>query len=226
MIRRFSFYNSAILIMVLSLMMATIYSLISPKAGQRSPAKFVFPNKISLPEWNFTSGRLNEVKISPTEEVQELFKGGKKYKFRRQNKILDVDIYYLSNTRGNIESLLKKHLNLGEQTINNIQIKRTNKNYYGLFKDRDRTYLSTCHNPFGYSTFTHKQFSQNLNSRSLNLQLIGNWLLGKDSIRDRRCLWTIMSIPNQQGTSQELNQTLERTWKDYHQWWQTRFPDL
>ncbi len=226
MIRRFPLHHVAIIATSTSLMMATVYSIIVPEAGHLSTTKFVFPTKISLPGWSFTDSQSSEIETLPENKSQGLIKGGKEYKFNHQNKSLDINSYYLSNTRGNVQHLLKENLKIDDQTLANIQIKRSNQNYYGLFQDQDRTYLSTCLNPFGYSTFTQRQFSQNLNSRQLNLQLIGNWLRGKDSIRDRRCLWTVMSIPNQQETSQNLHQTLEQTWKDYHQWLQPRFPPL
>jgi len=226
MIRLFSFHNGAIIITVTSIITATIYSIIDPQAGRKSPTKFAFPDEIPLPGWSFVSSHKNDTKILSTDEEKDIIKDGKDYKFTHKNRSLDIDIFYLSNTRGNIQQLLKEYFNIDEQTLKNIQIKQTNQNHYSLFAHQDRAYLSTCLNPFGYSTFTQRQFSQNLNSRQLNLRLVGNWLLGKDSIRDRRCLWTIMSIPNQQENPQVLNQTLEQAWDDYHQWWQKRFPDL
>ena len=226
MIRRFSFHNGTIIISFLSIIVATTYSVIIPQAGRRSPTKFVFPSEISLPGWNLIASHSNEPEILTTNEVGKLMRSGKKYKFRHQNRNLDIDVYYLINTRGNIEFLLKNHFNIDEQILNKIQIKQTNQNYYSIFTSQDRTYLSACLNPFGYSTFTQKQFSRNLNSRSLSLRLVGNWLLGKDSIRDRRCLWTVMSLSNQNQNPQDLSKTLERTWKDYHKWWQNRFPEL
>ena len=226
MIRRFSFHNGAMIITVTSIITATICSIIDPQAGRKSPAKFVFPDEIPLPGWNFVSSQKNETKILPTDEAKDIIQDGKDYKFTYKNRSLDIDIFYLSKTRGNIKQLLKEYFNVDEHTLKSIQIKQTNQNHYSLFVNQDRAYLSACINPFGHSTVTQRQFSQNLNNRLLNLRLVGNWLLGRDSIRDRRCLWTIMSIPNHQETSQELNQTLEQTWEDYHRWWQKRFPDL
>jgi cyanosortase A-associated protein len=52
------------------------------------------------------------------------------------------------------------------------------------------------------------------------------WLLGKASIRDRRCLWTQLSIPVTELEPKQAYLILEKSWQEWYQWWQPRFPSL
>lgn len=201
------------------------YSVINSNAGNRPVTNFVFPQKIPLPYWEYVGKQT--INVSPTvEEARDIIQSANRYRYRENATLLNIDMYYLTDTRGHIEHLLQKQASINPETLKTQQIEQQDNNYYSIFSDRDRTYLSSCLNPTGESTVTQKQFSENLDKRLLNLKLLSDWLLGKASIRDRRCLWVTISTPNDSSSFLEPTDILKQTWQDWHQWWQPRFPSL
>ena len=52
------------------------------------------------------------------------------------------------------------------------------------------------------------------------------WLLGFAEFRDKRCLWTHLSMPlNSPYTKEKTYQTIETIWFDWHSWWRSHYPD-
>lgn len=202
------------------------YSVINSNAGNRPVSDFVFPQKISLPSWEYVGKQTIDVSQINLAADREVIQSANRYQYRENRTQLAIEMYYLTDTRGHIEHLLQKKANINPETLKTQQIKQQDRNYYSVFSDRNYTYLSSCLNPTGESTVTQKQFSENLDKRSLNLKLLGDWLLGKASIRDRRCLWVTISTPNDSSSFLEPTDILEQAWQDWHQWWQPRFPSL
>lgn len=52
------------------------------------------------------------------------------------------------------------------------------------------------------------------------------WLLGRSEFRDKRCLWTHLSMPLDRNISnEETYKTLETVWFDWHDWWRSHYPE-
>ena len=214
----------------------TVYSVIDSSAGNRPVADFVFPETVPLSSWEHIGNQKIDVpQTAPTEseeseeneQSKEVIQSANRYQYRGQNTRLDIEMHYLTDTRGNLENLLVEQNEIAPEVLKQQEIKQQdNASYYSLFSDRDRTYLSSCLHPTGDSTVTAKQFSQSLDRKKLNLKLISNWFLGKASIRDRRCLWVTISTPNDNDSFSENRAMLEEVWQNWHQWWQPRFPSL
>ena len=52
------------------------------------------------------------------------------------------------------------------------------------------------------------------------------WLLGRENLRDRRCLLNLLSITYNQNSPEEVYPILENTWLNWYQWWFSHFPLL
>ena len=221
-----TWHHSLLSTTAIGISLVAAYSVINSDAGNRSVNNFVFPQKIPLPSWEYVGGQTIDISQINSAAGHDVIQGGNRYQYRENATELDIEMYYLTDTRGHIEHLLQKEAQISSETLKTQEIKQQDNNYYSIFSDRNYTYLSSCLNPTGESTVTQKQFSENLYKRSLNLRLLSDWLLGKASIRDRRCLWVTMAIPNDSSSFLEPTDILEQTWQDWHQWWQPRFPSL
>lgn len=221
-----NWHHSLLSTTAIGISLVAAYSVINSDAGNRPVTDFVFPQRIPLPSWKYLGNQTIDVSPINSESESDVVQSAKRYKYRENATQLDIEMYYLTDTRGNIEHLLQKQARISPETLKRQQIKQQDNNYYSIFSDRNYTYLSSCLNPTGESTVTQKQFSESLYNRSLNLKLLGDWLLGKASIRDRRCLWVTISTPNDSSSFLEPTDILEQTWQDWHQWWQPRFPSL
>ena len=219
--------NSLLILTNIALVSATLYSWIEPEVGNRTVKSFHFPDYVSLTNWKQIKN--DSVPIKPQvnpEQKEDLITSAQSYQYIQDNVTVDVSLFYVVNTRGNINQLIETHTNISQQVISKQQVKQyRDMEFYSLFYDGDRAYLSSCLNPQGTTTVTSRQFSEHLNQVNISPSLMGKWLLGKASIRDRRCLWIHLSLP----LSSEFNdpdQILENTWRELVQWWIPNFPEL
>ncbi len=126
---------------------------------------------------------------------------------------------------GNVSRFLFVHTPI--RTANStLQIRfQKDAGYYGVLTHEGKAYLSACINPRGGSTVTEQQFTQNRYRYDLNIGRLLPWIAGQESLLDRRCLWTLMSIPLTQDMPPETAyKTLESAWFSWFQWWQSNFP--
>jgi cyanosortase A-associated protein len=219
-------HHNLVVATTISISLVTVYSLINQKVGNHSVSQFSFPTQIPLATWEYIGNQKINIIRYKLEKNQDKIQSASRYQYQENTNKLDIEMYYVTDTRGGVEKLLLKQGKIASESLKKQEIKQQNNGYYSLFQDRDRTYLSSCLNPTGNSTVTEKQFSENLDRRPLNPELIGNWLLGKTSIRDRRCLWVTISTPNNSSSFLDSKDILEQVWQNWYQWWQPRFPEL
>jgi cyanosortase A-associated protein len=223
-------HHNLMIVTTISIGLVAVYSFINQKVGNRSVSQFNFPTQIPLATplatWEYMGNQDLKIIESKSEIDREKIQSASHYQYRENTNKLDIEMYYVIDTRGGVEKLLLKQSKIAPESLKKQEIKQQNNGYYSLFQDRDRTYLSSCLNPIGNSTVTEKQFSENLDRYPLNLELIGNWLLGKTSIRDRRCLWVTISTPNNSSSFLDSKDILEKVWQNWYRWWQPRFPEL
>ena len=207
--------------------LVTVYSVIEPDAGHHSVADFTFPQSIPLSSWNNTNNQSIAIASAPDNQDNVIHSANLyQYQESQQNAQLDVAMYYVTDTRGDVKSFFLEQTEIAPEILATKEIKQQGNSYYSIFNDSDRTYLSTCLNPTGNSTVTQKQFSQSLNQRPIDLKLLKDWLLGKASIRDRRCLWITISTSNRNLSSTEPEEILQTFWQSWDTWWKPRFPSL
>lgn len=188
-----------------------------PSAVKPQFTPFIFPEKVPLPQWQFIESRpIPEPKQKPPELFSQKY-----YRYRQNDQQLDIKMHYL----------IVEYVPFNNQTwtpISSSGVVRQRKGvgFYGLGVTQQRAYLSSCINPRGGSTFTNEQFNQNRYLYDLRPQYFLSWLLGKNSLLDRRCLWVNLSVSLKGSSPESGYQVLENAWFDWYQWWQIRFPKL
>ncbi|MBD2176110.1 cyanoexosortase A system-associated protein [Pseudanabaena sp. FACHB-1998] len=99
--------------------------------------------------------------------------------------------------------------------------------FHVILSSQNRSYLTSCINPRGISTVTREQFDDNGSEQAIDKDVVIGWLLGQKELRDRRCLWTLISTPISSESDREAaNQKLEKIWISWYEWWKPRFPAL
>jgi cyanosortase A-associated protein len=213
-------------ITAISINLVTIYAIINPAVANRSVTDFQFPQQLKLPSAKSIIAINSTDVIKFNSSSDEVIKARQKYEYTQAESPISLEMSYVINTRGEVTSYLQNYTKIAPEAIEaqkTAQIKQVGD--YTLLTDRDRAYLSSCISPRSLSNVTQRQFSQYRYQNDLNLQVGWQWLLGKASIRDRRCLWVHLSTPLV-SDSQTAYKTLETTWQALYQWWLPNFPAL
>ena len=194
------------------------------------PTPFVFPNQIE-----FTQAQTKLSEDQPPEDIVDTkdffgkprYLSGKKYKYLLDNLPIDISLRYAVGTEGDLFTFFKglTNIEISEDELRQKSIRKDPTGYYASFTYQNRAYLTACINPRGISTVTKEQFEDNASDRALDRDVVIGWLLGQKDLRDRRCLWTVMSTPiTSDGDRNAINQKLEKTWISWYEWWKPRFP--
>ena len=190
---------------------------LTPKATE-TQASYTFPGTIVLPDWQAVSSTV----LQPIPEAI----AGQEYQYRRRDQLLKVELRYMAGD-GDVNRFLFVHTPV-RQDNNRLLLKyQPTIGFYGVLPHQGRAYLSACISPRGESTVTAQQFVQNLRTHDLTLTRILPWLSGKQPLLDRRCLWTLMSVPAANADAATLDnayKTLETAWFSWYRWWQPNFP--
>ena len=202
-------------------------SLIDSNIGKPSP--FTFPEQIEFAK------TLKVVEPQKSEVIidHKSFYGkpkylyGQKYSYVIENIPVEISLRYLVGTEADLFILLKElgNIDLKEDELRQKVVRKDPIGFYAAFTYQDQAYLSACINPRGISTVTQEQFNDNASDRALDRDVIISWLLGQTDLRDRRCLWTLISTPiTTDSNLQDTNQKLEKIWISWYEWWKPRFP--
>lgn len=164
---------------------------------------------------------------APVNRSEADFQVAQRYQYRQNQTKLDVELRYMLGDGNNSRFLFvytpirAANANLQQRTLQGV-------GSYGILAHQGRAYLSACVNPRGESTVTEQEFKQNSNQHDLKPDRVLPWIMGQAPLLDRRCLWTLMSVPlSDAPTPAELNdafKTLETAWADWHQWWRSNYP--
>lgn len=176
---------------------------------------FVFPERIPLSQWQPSIG---SPLIKPIRNHPELL-AQKHYRYIKKDFFLDIEMLYLKDRDG--EWLLREYSSISSS----VDVRqREGVGYYGVGVDKQRAYLTACINPQGSTTFPQKQSNQDQYFYDRYPKRLVSWLFGQESLKDRRCLWTHLSIPLKKSSPKAAYQVLENAWFSWYQWWQPRFP--
>lgn len=200
-------------------------SVSDPTLGK--PTSYNFPAVVPLPEWQ--SQISNTKALTKTTEKEQLFSKNKDYHYiQKKNYQLDVKMQYVVGTSGNSQLFIKNSIDI-PININRLGVVTRYQNkvgFYQLFTYQNQAHLISCINPQGESTVTSEQFFNNRNTYDLQPKNILLWLAAQKDLRDRRCLWSHLSIPFERNATKDAYHQLEKTWVALYQWWSPRFPPL
>lgn len=200
-------------------------SAFDPTLGK--PTAYAFPAVVPISGW--------QPQVSPTPaniqapQVERSLSSTKSYRYTQSNSRLDVNMHYIVGTSGDAQLFMRNYTSIPIDSQPLAPVTRYQKGigYYQLLSDRSMAHLVACINPQGESTVTRKQFLANRNTYDLQLGNILLWLTAKSDLRDRRCLWTHLSMPlNRASTQKDAYRQLETTWVSLYQWWVPRFPPI
>lgn len=218
-----------------SVISALGWALLSSTAAQRQVQSFVFP-AVPLPDWQLVEQQTLS-SVGHTVEERGKVEAASRYIYAQPEATspetaiapaasLTVNIYYLTGVGGRVETYV--------EDLAHIPLKATQPwlmraypedSAYAVFMHQGQAHLTSCINSQGGSTVTHPAFSLNRDRQDLQWHNLWPWLLGQTSLRDRRCLWTHVSMPAG-ATPESAYKTLEAAWQAWYDWWVPRFPSL
>ena len=229
MIDQTQWRNYLLIVSSISINLAVVYSFLIPTAGNRQVAEFEFPQNfdtaqaIAFPNLEAIATPQNFTNQQQTEVI----KARQQYKYTKNGRAIALEINYLVGTRGDVTAYLQNYTDISEQTIKTKSIGQIEGiGHHALFRDNQQAYLTSCISPRSLSNVTQKQFSQYRYENDLNWQTGWKWMQGQASIRDRRCLWVLLSTPATKDSIKADYQALETAWEDIYQWWIPNFPKL
>ncbi|NHC37205.1 cyanoexosortase A system-associated protein [Scytonema millei] len=198
--------------------------LLDSNIGKRKVTPFTFPATVPLPQWQQVASQPLPDRIVEQEPYGKVAFPGKRYQYKQNNLLLDVDTRYELNTVGDGQQAIADNLNLSFPTNRSpLQIRRDPQlGDYAVFVHQQKAYLNACINSRGGSTFTPSQFDSNRLRYDFQFPRIALWLLGRQELRDNRCIWTHLSLPLKQPVP-EAYSTLEQAWFSWYKWWSSRF---
>lgn len=195
---------------------------------------FVFPTNVPLLGWQLSSSSSPPASLTrpPTADTETAYSvrtlASRQYRYIQNNLPLDIHMLYVVNSSGkfNLKSTVKNYFSRELPLSLPLQILRHQEGigFYNLFTVEQRAYLNACINPRGGSTITQLQFMLNRYLYDIRPDRIILWLVGEAPLRDRRCLWTHLSIPLNNTSSNNAYQILETAWFSWYQWWLPHFP--
>ena len=220
----------------ISTCLTAVLVMIVPQAGNRAIADFEFPREIELNSQTTikSSNSLDSTKPvrsklerSTTPETKKSgIIASHQYQYTQEPQPIKLEINYIVNTRGDVETYLQNYTSIAPEIIETKQIEQIEGvGDHALLVTPERVYLTSCISPRSLSNITQRQFSKYRYQNDLQWQVIKHWLQGKASIRDRRCLWVNLSTPLTADT-QAAYQSLETAWQEVYQWWLPNFPPL
>jgi len=182
-----------------------------PKRDKSTVDDFVFPEVVTLPQWQLKSSRDLSQQIQNNSELL----AQRNYQYIHRDLPLEIEMRYVKI--GDVNQLIKKYTQISSSVIVR---KREGVGYYGLGVEQQKAFLSACINLQGYSTFTNTQFNQSQHPNNLSWELLLSWLFAqKQVIKDEHCLWSHLSIPLRNSSPEATYQVLESAWFSWHQYW-------
>ncbi|HBB36248.1 MAG TPA: cyanoexosortase A system-associated protein [Cyanobacteria bacterium UBA8803] len=192
-------------------------SLVYPTTANNTVTPFVFPEVVSLPQWQL-------VKSTPlTHQIVEdsEFHGGKHYRYIQDGLPLDIEMRYLINTNGDIKQFIRPYTG----QLAPVLYERPGIGVYSMFVHQGYAYLNACINPRGSSTVTADQFKRNSDLYNVRWDRLVRWSISSAKIQDRRCLWANLSVPVQHPAPENTYKILETAWFSWYSWWSQNFPN-
>jgi cyanosortase A-associated protein len=200
----------------------------TPKSSLSKPATFDFPQQVPLPD---------AVMLISKPLATHSFQGGmvatgRSYRYQHHPHPIEIEIRYITDgvaNRPTMDAMLPVFTKVPAAVLQPSTMKELpGLGFYSLFVDKKTAYFGTCINPRGIATVTGDQFHANSNPNPLSSGIPFDrflpWLLGKQTLRDSRCMWTVISTPIDEAAPDATMKKLEKLGVNWTQWWQAHFP--
>ncbi|WP_310488527.1 cyanoexosortase A system-associated protein [Chamaesiphon sp. VAR_69_metabat_338] len=205
------------------------------KSSLQAPATFNFPDRVPLSDTSMLASK----PLAAHTFGNGMVATGRSYRYALTTatasdkpQAIEVEIRYMTDgvaNRPTMDALLPVFTKMPIAALAPATMKeKPGVGFYNLFVDNKTAYFGTCINPQGITTVTGDQFHANSNPNPLTsgipLQRFLPWLMGKQTFRDSRCLWTLLSTPIDPNQPDATVKTLETTGVNWIRWWQMHFP--
>ncbi len=202
----------------------TVATIMTPQIGRREIEPLQFPSQITLSDWN-QQNNIPLVQNPETNFQQDRLRSGQQYHYQQQQDQVTVALRFSSPTVGRVEKYIKQTYKQGfEKAYQQGSTKYlSNFGHYRLFTNQDKAYLSTCLTPTGESTVEFSNYVNKANRNVFDWQTLIPRLLGKQSLRERRCLWVHLSTPLNQDSPETSYRLLESVFQQGYSKWQSLF---
>ncbi len=198
------------------------------KSSLREPTAFNFPPQVPLPDGRVSVG----TPLAAYTFKDGMVATGKSYQYPHTPKPIDIEIRYITDgvaNRPTMDALLPVFTKVPATVLAPSTLKeQPGLGFYSLFIHQKTAYFGTCISPQGITTVSGDQFHANSNPNPLTTGIpiarLVPWLLGQQTLRDSRCLWTILSTPIDPATPDATMKTLETVGVTWIRWWQLHFP--
>jgi cyanosortase A-associated protein len=200
----------------------------TPKSSLSTPTTFDFPQQVPLPD---------AVMLASKPLAAHTFEGGmvatgKSYHYQHNPQPIEIQIRYITDGvahRPTMDAMLPVFTKVPATILQPSTMKELpGLGFYSLFVDKKTAYFGTCINPRGIATVTGDQFHANSNPNPLSSGIPFDrflpWLLGKQTLRDSRCMWTVISTPIDEAAPDATIEKLEKLGVNWTRWWQANFP--
>ncbi len=210
---------------------------IHPSAGLSETSVYRFPPQIPLPGWQFmaseplslSSKQLAQENNRPllntdieTDKTKDILLG-QIYHYQKAGQGLTANFYYVPSSLGDVKEYYQQFSYLPNLPKLIKPVEKVNlKGDHLEFFDQQNRYLTACINSLGKSTVTISQFTAHFYRPYLNPSQWLNLLNGKQTFRDRRCIWGQLSLTKADTSDVEL----ETAWQALLSYWQSNFPKL
>ena len=214
-------------LLLVTIAIATAFTLAASKVGLGTKSvvadNYTFPESVVLSQWQQVSSQsLQPHAVASKAYITGDFIAGRHYRYRRDNKLLDIEMRYFTNTNGDIKNFITSQT--GDLSSG---LKHYQKGTYSIYTHEGKAYLSACLNSRGGSTVTGDRFNRNRLLYDARIERVLPWLLGKAELQDKRCLWAHLSTSLEPTAAvDETYLTLETAWFDWHNWWRSHYPIL
>jgi cyanosortase A-associated protein len=200
------------------------------KSTLREPKTFNFPEKLQLPD----SPILASKQLPVYAFKNGMMATGMSYHYRHNSQPIEIEARYITDGVANpptTDAMLTAFTQMPATVIDRAVMKeQPGVGFYGLFVDRKTAYLTTCINPQGITTVHRDQFLNNSHPNPLGSGIrfdrLLPWLLGQQTLRDSRCIWTLLSTPIDAAAPDATIKTLETAGMTWIRWWQVHFPSV
>ncbi len=143
---------------------------------------------------------------------------------------IEIEVRYIADgvaNRPTVDAMLPIFTKIPATVLQPATLKQSPLGSYSLFRHQQKAYFSTCINPQGQTTVSGDEFHSNSNPKPLDLHTVNRllpWLLGQQTLRDSRCVWTVLSTPIDPATADGRIKALETIGVSWIRWWQIHFP--
>ncbi len=198
------------------------------KSNLSEPATFDFPQQVPLQDLPMLASKQLAIHTFKNGMVAK----GRSYQYQHNPQPINVEVRYITDGEVNpptLEYLIPVFTQIPATAIQPSTIKeQSGLGFYSLFVDQKTAYFGTCINPQGITTVTANQFHNNSNPNPLvngiPVDRLFSWLLGRQKLRDSRCLWTVLSTPIDPAAPDATMKKLETLGVTWIHWWQSHFP--